>query len=136
MEILNVTHYRISKGNYKRALKKDEGIVEFLNFYHSSAISFEEILDRLKVIDTKNTNLYSKTDTIIYQTVIDNGGLLSLVIRFQYRQGLILQRYYNLNINNRELTFVNPLEYHYRIFRLLNFCLEKPFGCYNFEGQF
>jgi hypothetical protein len=39
-------------------------------------------------------------------------------------------------INNLDLTFDRPLDYHYKIFKLLNFCLKERYNCYHFEEEF
>lgn len=123
--------------NYDRMLRRDRGIIFFLNDFKSDTIKIAYLFHELKRHKAYNITSIVNPDTSYYRCTIANKGLIKLVIKFWYNDNTIYKRYYDIEINNPPgAGFSRPLDYHYRVFSLLNFCLGRRFSCYNFEDEF
>lgn len=125
------------KVNYRKMMRKDRKIIFFLNMYHSDTLSLMTLEEQIKKLNYYGEKTHAFSDTISRQLIIYEKGLLKLLITYRYKQGKIEGRYYSLEINNPlGAGDSRPLDYHYKVFKLLNFCLEERFGCYDFGGTF
>lgn len=122
--------------NSRKMLKRDKQLIAFLNLYHSDTLSLQTLEDQIQKSNYRE-NWHKHADTSSRYLTIYSKGLTNLMIRYEYNDGRILKRYYQLEINNPSgAAFSRPLDYHYKIFKLLNFCLGRRFSCYNFEDEF
>ncbi|CAN5198938.1 hypothetical protein BH11BAC5_BH11BAC5_05780 [soil metagenome] len=125
------------KVNYRKMLKKDRQLISFLNLYRSNTLTLKKLQDQINTINHYGETNHAFSDTIGRQLILFNHGLVSLLIRYRVRNDSILTRYYDLEINNPPgASYSRPLTYHYKIFKLLNFCLGIRYSCYNFEEEF
>jgi len=125
------------KVNYKKMLRKDKKLLLFLNQFHSGTLSLNNLQLNLERLITYNVYTKNFSDTSFWRGTITNKGLVKLVVKFWHKDGQILKRYYDLEINNpSDAAFSRPLDYHYDVFKLLDFCLGKRYSCYNFEDEF
>lgn len=130
----NFYHPRI---NYNKMLRRDRDIIYFLNDFKSDIIRIDYLFHELKKLKAYNITSIVNTDTSYYRCTIASKGLIKLVIKVWYSDNTIFKRYYDLEINNPSgAGFSRPLDYHYKVFSLLNFCLGRRFSCYNFDDEF
>ncbi len=125
------------KTNFRKMLRRDKKVIDFLNLYHTDTLSLNTLLHQLSKVESYGKKDYSHGDTVRRQIILYENGLVKLLIWFEYKGETLLRRYYDLDINNSTGgSFSYPLDYHYKIFKLLNFCLGFRFSCYNFEEEF
>ena len=123
--------------NYRKMLKKDDGIIRFLNSYRNDEQSTSELAKAVDRIGFVAERLHISGDTTTRQVIIRGRGLLKLLIRYQYLNNVIINKYYDLEINNPDIAkWTQPLTYHYLVFQKLEFCLGRRFSCYHFEDTF
>lgn len=125
------------KVNYKKMIKRDKKVIAFLNRFHSEKLVLSDLEIDLKKLYPYFVKTKSFSDTSYWKGTLDNKGLIKLSIKYWYKDGHILKRFYDLEINNLPgHMFSRSMEYHYQVFKLLNFCLGKRASCYNFEDEF
>ena len=125
------------KVNYRKMMKKDRKIINFLNYYRMATFSIEDLEYQINAINSYGKREYKSGDTTGKQLIMYERGLLKLFIEYEVNYGKITKRYYDLEINNPPgAGDSRPLDYHYKVFKLLKFCLEERFGCYDFGGTF
>lgn len=125
------------KVNYRKMMKKDRKIISFLNLYHSDTLSLTNLEYQISKINSYGKREYKSGETIGKQLIMYERGLLKLFIEYDVKSGQVTRRHYSLEINNPPGGGDSrPLDYHYKVFKLLKFCLEERFGCYDFGGTF
>lgn len=118
-------------------LHKDAKIIDFINSYRTEIQTPNELFRSISKIGFSSEQYSERGDTVTRQIILRKRGLLHLLIRYSYRDGKIIRKYYDLEINNPiKASFTQPFTYHKMIFRQLKFCLGIRFSCYHFEDEF
>ena len=127
---INVSH------DYKKMLRRDKKVLNFLNAYNRDSLSTNELFSLLKKRRKVTESNQMRSDTSWYLYVIDERGLTRLMIYVWIKDNKLVKRFYQLEVNNTyKNSFNQPMDYHYMVFKFLTFCLPRRFSCYRFDRE-